>query len=305
MNVTNSVANASAKYYDFPANGGHLHRRERELRQQGAADPGRLRRDGRLREGLRERHLHQGRHARLRRTTSSSSRPTARRTRCSSARTTRSSASSRTTTCACTTGSRSRTATGVETTEAMPTASHIEAAILSLGALVHRGQLGLRRQDDQAEGVGGDRADVPRSGRHRRRGRRRHRGPQGLTTTTTGSSFRSPPYFLDPIAANWKVLRTNEQVPPGQVSVPPPIVVPAAAGVTGGGARSAARAGRAARGAARPGPPRHGRRRTRCASRRRGWWSSTTRVLGGPLVHAARLAGPRGRSIPARRRPES
>jgi hypothetical protein len=25
--------------------------------------------------------------------------------------------------------------------------------------------------------------------------------------------FRSPPYFLDPIAANWRVLRTNEQVP--------------------------------------------------------------------------------------------
>ena len=33
------------------------------------------------------------------------------------------------------------------------------------------------------------------------------------TSTTTGCKYRSPPYFLDPVQASWKVNRINEQVP--------------------------------------------------------------------------------------------
>jgi hypothetical protein len=51
----------------------------------------------------------------------------------------------------------------------------------------------------------------------------KYRGPVG---TTGGTGFikdynyddrlryRSPPYFLEPIAASWHVVRSNEQVPP-------------------------------------------------------------------------------------------
>jgi hypothetical protein len=28
--------------------------------------------------------------------------------------------------------------------------------------------------------------------------------------------YRTPPFFLDPVKITWKVLRTNEQVPPGK-----------------------------------------------------------------------------------------
>jgi hypothetical protein len=51
----------------------------------------------------------------------------------------------------------------------------------------------------------------------------RFRGPVG-TTRPTGYTknymyddrlkYRSPPFFLDPVSAAWKVARANEQVPP-------------------------------------------------------------------------------------------
>ena len=50
----------------------------------------------------------------------------------------------------------------------------------------------------------------------------KYRGPVG-TTAPTGYikdyeyddrlRYRSPPFFLDPVAASWKVARVNEQVP--------------------------------------------------------------------------------------------
>jgi hypothetical protein len=54
------------------------------------------------------------------------------------------------------------------------------------------------------------------------------RGPVGMFNSTTGAKltgytkdynyndalrYRSPPYFLDPIQAAWRIIRSNEQVP--------------------------------------------------------------------------------------------
>jgi hypothetical protein len=56
----------------------------------------------------------------------------------------------------------------------------------------------------------------------------RFRGPVGTFNTSTGNGvtgytkdynydnrlrYRSPPYFLDPIQAAWRIIRSNEQVP--------------------------------------------------------------------------------------------
>ena len=113
----------------------------------------------------------------------------------------------------------------------------------------------------------------------------RYRGPVGTggaSALATGYpknynyddrlKFRSPPYFLDPVAANWKVLRTNEQVPAVEVAVSPR--PPSRTGARR--VRGAAGARRAARGATRLAPAGDGRGRMRCASRPLGWSSSTT-----------------------------
>jgi hypothetical protein len=53
----------------------------------------------------------------------------------------------------------------------------------------------------------------------------RYRGPVGTSGGSGGTGYiksygyddrlryRSPPYFLNPVAASWKIVRTNEQVP--------------------------------------------------------------------------------------------
>ena len=61
------------------------------------------------------------------------------------------------------------------------------------------------------------------------------RGPVGTGGTSAGGTgfqkiynyddrlrYRSPPYFLDPVASAWGVIRSNEQVPADEMSVPPP-----------------------------------------------------------------------------------
>ncbi len=57
----------------------------------------------------------------------------------------------------------------------------------------------------------------------------RYRGPVGTGNATTNSTgylknyeyddrlrYRTPPFFLDPVKVTWKVLKTNEQVPPAK-----------------------------------------------------------------------------------------
>ena len=90
----------------------------------------------------------------------------------------------------------------------------IEAAILALERLVHRRQLEVRRRARASCSVEGAIAQ-------------RFRGPvgtfSGIGTRVSGYAkdykyddrlrYRSPPYFLEPVKASWKIVRNNEQVP--------------------------------------------------------------------------------------------
>ena len=57
------------------------------------------------------------------------------------------------------------------------------------------------------------RSSAARSARSTRAPATRRPATRRTTTTTSRLRYRSPPYFLDPISAAWRIIRANEQVP--------------------------------------------------------------------------------------------
>ena len=93
-----------------------------------------------------------------------------------------------------------------------PTNISIDAAILSLQHSFTVDNYYCGTPARHADGQRHDRAEVPRPGRPRQRRQRRQRLHQELPYDDR-LRFRSPPHFLDPVQAAWRVQRYTEQVP--------------------------------------------------------------------------------------------